>query len=189
MTTKRDGTEPLIHGRVTYLRAAERDDLPAFVRWINDRRTSRFLKARSPLSMPLEERFFERMVEEQGKEAWFFVICLLDDDRPVGTISLFAVDSINGSAGLGVLIGDPNDTGRGYGVDGMAAILDFGFGNLRLERIWLDVYDFNERARRLYERLGFVFEGTFRRALFRDGRYHDIHRMAVLRDEWQSPLT
>jgi RimJ/RimL family protein N-acetyltransferase len=189
MATKRDGTEPLIQGQLTYLRAAERDDIPLFLRWINDRRTTRFLSTRGPLGTPLEERFFERMVDEQGKETWFFVICLLEDDRPIGNISLFAIDHTNGNAGLGVLIGDPGDTGRGLGSDAIAAILDFGFGQLRLERIWLDVYDFNERARRVYERLGFVHEGTLRRAVFHDGRYDDIYRMALLRDEWRSPLT
>jgi RimJ/RimL family protein N-acetyltransferase len=183
-----DRPEPIIHGRLSYLRAAEREDLPTFVRWINDRRTSRFLKIRSPLSMPLEERFFERMVDAQGKDRWFFVICLLEDDRPVGTVSLEGVDLVNGSAGLGILIGDPADTGHGYGSDAIAALLDFGFGSLRLERIWLDVFEFNPRARRVYERLGFVHEGTLRHAAFRDGRHRDIQRMAILRDEWRSPL-
>jgi RimJ/RimL family protein N-acetyltransferase len=183
-----DRPQPIIHGRLTYLRAAERDDLALFVRWINDRRTSRYLKARSPLSMPLEERFFERMLDRQGKEAWFFVVCLLGDDRAVGTVGLEAVDLVNGNAGLGILIGDPADTGHGYGSDAMAALLDFGFGSLRLERIWLDVYEFNDRARAVYERLGFVHEGTLRRATFREGRYWDIARMAILRDEWRSPL-
>jgi RimJ/RimL family protein N-acetyltransferase len=59
-----------------------------------------------------------------------------------------------------------------------------GFGELRLERIWLDVYDDNARGRHVYERLGFVQEATFRRGLFRHGRYVDVHRMAMLRDEW-----
>lgn len=188
MATRRDGTEPLIQGALTYLRAAERDDIPIFLRWINDRRTSRFLTIMSPLSLPLEERFFDRMLDEQGKGTWFFVVCRLEDDRPVGTISLFSVDLTNGAAGLGVLIGDPDDTGQGYGSDAIAALVGFGFGSLRLERIWLDVYDSNERARRVYERLGFVHEGTLRHAMFREGRYLDVHRMAVLREEWQSPL-
>ena len=57
---------------------------------------------------------------------------------------------------------------------------------IRLERIWLDVYDDNARGRHVYERLGFVQEATFRRGLFRHGRYIDVHRMALLRDEWSA---
>jgi RimJ/RimL family protein N-acetyltransferase len=50
--------------------------------------------------------------------------------------------------------------GQGLGTDAMFALLDFGFGQLRLERMWLEVYDFNRRARRSYEKCGFVLEGT-----------------------------
>ena len=57
---------------------------------------------------------------------------------------------------------------------------------LRLERVWLDVYDFNARARLVYERVGFVHEGTQRHAIFRHGRFADVHRMAVLAGEWRA---
>jgi RimJ/RimL family protein N-acetyltransferase len=36
----------------------------------------------------------------------------------------------------------------------------------------------------MYERVGFVHEGTSRHALYSDGAFHDLHRMSVLRDEW-----
>lgn len=182
-----DGRLPSIaHGSV-YLRAGERRDLPLFVRWMNDFRTTRTLLIGSPISSEMEERWFDQMLEHQGKDRWFFVICRRTDDRPVGSIDLHAVDLRNGSASLGIVIGDPIDTGEGYGTAALRALLGFGFGQLRLERIELDVYDYNEGARRVYERIGFVLEGTLRHALYRDGAFHDIHRMAILRDEWTGP--
>jgi RimJ/RimL family protein N-acetyltransferase len=48
----------------------------------------------------------------------------------------------------------------------------------------LDVYDFNPRAVRSYEKAGFRREGTLRQALFREGGYHDVYRMAVLQSEF-----
>src|SRR5919204_307317 len=65
-------------------------------------------------------------------------------------------------------------------------ICDFGFGELRLERIWLDVYAPNLRAQRSYEKAGFLREGTMRRALFKRGEYADVHRMSLLRSEWRA---
>lgn len=184
MVSLRDGREPMLHGRLVYLRPAERDDLPLFVRWLTDARSTRFLALRSPISLALEERWFESVVEHQGSDRWHFVVCRLEDDRPVGAIDLHEIDPVNGGAGLGIVIGDPADTGRGYGSDAIAALLAFGFGELRLERVWLDVYDFNDRARRVYERAGFVHEAVLRRAVFRAGRHVDVHRMAILREEW-----
>jgi RimJ/RimL family protein N-acetyltransferase len=173
----------IAHGLV-YLRPAERDDLPRFVAWLGDRETSRTLALRSPLSLAMEEGWFEQLLGRQGSEIWHFVICRRADDRPVGAIDLHEIDQTNGSAGLGIVIGDPADTGQGYGSDALRALLAFGFGELRLERVWLDVYDFNDRARHVYERVGFIHEGTLRRAMFRGGEFHDVHRMAILRDEW-----
>ena len=188
MPRRQDGTEPIIaHGSV-YLRGAERGDIPLFIAWFNDYRTSRTLGIRAPLSGPVEEAWFERMVADQGKSGYHFVACRVADDRPIGTIGLFELDLFNGSAGLGLSIGQETDRGHGHGTDMLRALLGFGFGFLRLERIWLDVYDFNPGARRVYERVGFVHEGVLRRAVFREGRYADVHRMAILVDEWRAGL-
>jgi RimJ/RimL family protein N-acetyltransferase len=180
------GREPMLaHGGI-YLRAAERSDIPLFVRWYTDRRTTATLLMSSPMSEAAEERWFDRMLDAQGRDGWFFVICRRADDRPVGGIDLHDVNLRSGSASLGIAIGQPEDTGQGYGSGALEALLAFGFGQLRLERIELDVYAFNDRARRVYERVGFVHEGTLRHALFRDGAFHDVHRMSILRDEWSA---
>lgn len=186
MTTRRDGSQPIIgHGSV-YLRPAERADLPLFVSWFNDYSMSRTLSLRAPMSLAMEEQWFERVVADQGRTGYHFVACLLADDRPIGTVGLFELDLDNGSAGLGISIGAASDRGRGHGSDMIRALLDFSFGNLRLERIWLDVYDFNPGARRVYERAGFVHEGISRHAIFREGAYRDLHRMSILREEWSA---
>jgi RimJ/RimL family protein N-acetyltransferase len=176
--------DPLIRGRLVYLRPGERSDIPLFVTWLTDARTTEHLALRSPIGLAMEERWFDDMLDHHGRDRWFFVICRIEDDRPVGSTDLHEIGLTNGGAGLGILIGDPADTSQGYGSDAIRALLDFGFGELRLERIWLDVYADNARARHVYERVGFVQEATFRRGLFRHGQYVDVVRMAVLRGEW-----
>jgi RimJ/RimL family protein N-acetyltransferase len=180
------GPRHIVRGEHVFLRPAERADIPLFVGWLNDAETASFLSVRAPLSVPLEEAWFERMVATQGKEHYHFVICLLDTEQPIGVTSLFDIDHVNGNAGIGITIGEKSLWGRGYGTDAMNAILDFGFGVLRLERLWLDVYDFNARARRSYEKSGFVLEGTQRNAVFLRGRPQDVLLMSMLRAEWDA---
>ncbi len=175
---------PIIRGEHVYLRPAERADLPVFVRWLSDAETTRNLALRSPLSMPMEESWFETMVAAHGKSQYHFVICLLGDGRPIGTIGFHRVDHENGGAEFGIAIGEKAEWDKGYGTDALNAICDFGFGALRLERIELDVDAGNARARRSYEKAGFVLEGTLRHAHFSEGEPHDLERMALLRDEW-----
>lgn len=175
---------PVIRGERVYLRASERSDVPTFVRWFNDSETLSYLSMRAPMSEAAEEQWFTTMLAQEGKDGYHFVMCRLEDDRPIGTIGLFRVDEVNGNAGIGIGIGEKSLWGQGYGTDAMFALLDFGFGQLRLERMWLEVYDFNARARRSYEKCGFVLEGTERHAIFKRGQYHDVHLMSILRDEW-----
>ena len=186
MATRNDGTTPIIAHGTVYLRPAERSDIPLFVEWMNDWGTSRTLSMVAPISIPMEEAWFERVVANQGKDGYHFTACLLADDRPIGTLGLFELNLRNGDAGLGISIGAAEDRGKGYGSDMLRALLWFGFAQLRLERIWLDVYDLNPGARRVYERAGFVHEGTQRRAVYRDGDYWDVHRMAILSGEWRA---
>lgn len=176
--------EPVIRGRRTWLRSPEREDLDAFVEWSNDARVTRHLKPRGPVGRAQHERRFERMLESQGKDSWFFVICRLGDRRPIGNCGLFEIDFRHGGAGIGITIGDAENRSQGLGTDALEALLDFGFGTLRLERMWLDVYTSNARARRSYEKAGFTLEGTFRHAYHRDGQFIDSDRMAILRSEW-----
>jgi RimJ/RimL family protein N-acetyltransferase len=177
---------PSLRGEQVYLRPAERSDIDAFVRWFSDGETTRYLAARAPFSKAMEEKWFEGMLEEQGKKNYHFVICLLADDRPIGTAGLHQVNYEDGHATFGISIGEKAEWSKGYGTDALRTICDFGFGQLRLERIELDVYEPNTRAQRSYEKAGFVTEGTMRHAHFSDGRHHDVLRMSLLREEWEA---
>jgi len=177
---------PTIRGEKVYLRPTERDDLPRFVRWFADDETTRFLGTRVPFSLAMEERWFDTMLERQGKNAYHFVICLLADGRPIGTTGFHHVDLENGGGAFGIVIGEKEDWSKGYGTDALRAMCDFGFGILRLERIELDVYEPNRRAQRSYEKAGFVVEGTLRNAHFAEGRHWDVLRMSLLRSEWEA---
>jgi RimJ/RimL family protein N-acetyltransferase len=177
---------PIIRGERVYLRPSERDDLPRFVRWLNDAEVAHYLALRAPMSMATEEAWFEGMLERQGVTDYHFVICLLSDDRPIGTIGLHGVDRDNGSAEFGIAIGEKDEWGKGYAADALRAICDFGFGELRLERISLEYYAGNERGRRAYEKAGFIHEGVMRRARYHHGEYVDVHLMSVIRDEWMA---
>lgn len=175
---------PMLASGGVYLRPAERDDIPRFIRWLGDADTSRFLGQRAPLSRIGEERWFDRMAERHGTDLWYFVICRRESGQPIGSVGLGDIDPANGSAQLGIALGE--DRGQGLGTDAMRAVLDFGFGELRLERIWLDVYVDNGPAVHVYEKLGFVREGTLRHAMFRAGAFCDVYRMAILRSEWDA---
>ena len=174
-------------GRIC-LRPFEAADAETYRRWRADAEPMALAgwRERAPLSLAQVERRISKLAEEQGKEQYAFVICLGDSERPIGEVSLFDLDRVNGSAQVGIFIGEPDEWGKGYGTDAVTALVDFGFAELRLERIWLEVWTENHRARRAYEKVGFVPEATLRHDRWEDGRYTDGEIMSLLRDEWQA---
>jgi diamine N-acetyltransferase len=175
----------MIYGKRIRLRAVERADLPNFVRWLNDPEVRAGLTVIYPLSMAEEEQWFEKtsqapvherplVIEVKDGETWL----------PVGDCGYNAINWRNRSAELGICIGEKSYWNQGLGTECMGLLLGFGFQELNLERIFLRVYDNNPGAIRAYEKAGFVHEGRLRRAEFRQGEYHDVLVMSVLREEW-----
>jgi RimJ/RimL family protein N-acetyltransferase len=171
----------MIRGTKTCLRALEEDDLPHFVRWINDPETRRFMAIRFPLSMTEEENWWENFVTRQNDHIFAIEA---NDGRYIGNIGLHDFERENRRAMLGIIIGDKAYWGQGYGTDAIQAMLGWAFGYLNLNRVSLTVYAFNERAMRCYVKCGFRHEGTMRQARYVDGQYYDEHMMGILRDDW-----
>lgn len=174
---------PLVRGERVYLRSVEPEDADLIHRWYAHADTAR-LMGEWPRSLARRRSDAETATREAGRDWFAFMICLIVDDRPVGRADVFELDRVNGSAGFGLAIGEHDERGRGLGTDAVNAILDFCFGQLRLERVWLVTDSANERAQHVYEKAGMVREGVLRKAFYQDGAYQDDIRMAILRAEW-----
>lgn len=99
-------------------------------------------------------------------------------------MSLISIDYKNRNAELIIDIGEPDYWGKGYGQEALQILLQYAFHELNLHRLSLRVFDFNERAIRLYSRMGFKQEGVMKETLFRNGAWHDIIYMGLLRSEY-----
>lgn len=106
----------------------------------------------------------------------------------IGTIALMKVDERNRHAELAIVIGEKDYWSKGYGSQMMHTLLEYGFEGLNLERLYLHVFSFNERAIKFYEKFNFKHEGTLRNMLYRNGKYHDLLAYGLMRDEWQRNL-
>ncbi|MFG2223294.1 GNAT family N-acetyltransferase [Streptomyces sp. NPDC048644] len=99
--------------------------------------------------------------------------------RYLGDLALMAIDPDNAHGTLRILL-VPGETGRGLGTEAIRLLLEYAFDRVRLHRVQLEVFTFNERARRTYERCGFEVEGRMRQALFWGGEWHDVWVMGVV---------
>lgn len=176
----------MIRGEKVWLRPVEPADIVADAALSGDAEVGHFLGAKTPWSRASAERFSTELLSQVGQASYPYAICPLGEERSLGTVFLRDVDKVNGSGTVGIFLGDRRYLGQGYGTDALNALLDFGFGELRLERIDLEVFDYNTRAIRSYGKSGFQTDAVLRHARFHRGAYHDVHVMSILRDDWQA---
>jgi RimJ/RimL family protein N-acetyltransferase len=101
-----------------------------------------------------------------------------------GEVVLNELNVGNESCGFRIALQGPRFYGRGLGTEATRLIIGYAFATVGVHRIELQVYDFNPRARHVYERVGFVHEGTMREALRGDGQWIDCHLMGMLASDW-----
>jgi RimJ/RimL family protein N-acetyltransferase len=159
-------------------------DVPSLARWQQDTEYLRLLTA-EPAFPKTEQQVAEWMREGQrGRDNYLLGIRTQTDDDLIGFIELGEVLWTHRNSWVAIGIGERGYWGRGYGFEAMGLALDFAFQELNLHRIQLTVYSYNERAMRMYEKLGFQREGAYREFLLRDGQRYDMFLYGILSHEW-----
>jgi RimJ/RimL family protein N-acetyltransferase len=95
------------------------------------------------------------------------------------------IDWVSRLVELRIRIGDKNAWGGGLGSEATRLLLSYAFDGLNLERVWLRVFATNERAIKMYEKVGFQHEGRLRRASFINGQMLDVDLMGLLKTEYK----
>jgi len=178
----------LFEGELIRLASPDPDrDAETESKWTHDVEYMRLLSADPvrPLSPALIKKKYEEAEKEKATNRYHFAIRTRADDRLAGFVRLDHIEWNNGTSQVTLGIGDPNDRGRGFGAEALKLILRYAFAELNLHRVSLDVFEYNPRAIRSYEKAGFVVEGRERQALNRDGRRWDVIYMGILREEWE----
>lgn len=160
------------------------EDAEQYHAWRNDlevmQSTSPFLD-----TYTMEEtRDFMQHVILGSASSKSYLLLLKESGKPIGIMSLIHIDLKNRNAECILDIGDKDCWGQGYGAEAMRLLLDYAFLEMNLHRLGLRVFSFNQRAIRLYEKVGFTREGSARQSLFRGGSWHDVIYMGILQNEY-----
>ena len=151
-----------------------------------DRDTEQHRLADSDPAQLWSEKKLKDFIESGAKnpQSFRFWIYTLAEDKLIGGVGLSVIAWNHADAWLGISIGDRAYWGRGYGADAVRLAVQYGFLELNLRRISLGLHAYNERACKLYQKVGFQMEGTARGEGRRDGVRYDCLYMGLLREEW-----
>lgn len=141
--------------------------------------------------------YYWDVVRPYGYEEWIdffkdrtsdsrFLFAILENktDQFIGWISLSEIQLKNRGAELSIVILLEENRGKGYGIESLNLICEFGFSELGLHKLKLYVNSNNINAIKLYEKCGFQKEGTDRESLYQDGKWLDRYYYGLLHTEW-----
>lgn len=144
--------------------------------------TARLTGSKSEFSYDEVVNFFRQCID--AKDRYDFVI-VSPDGHIIGESVINEIDSHINSANFRIALFHPEGYSRGIGTWVIRNTMKFAFENINLHRLELDVFSFNTRAIKVYEKAGFKHEGVLRDAI-KDGQdYADDILMAILEDEWR----
>lgn len=136
---------------------------------------------------PFQVKDWEALfADTQSNENFAFVIRRQADDQAVGFITLSDVKVKNRNGELGLAIYDPESRGKGYAKEALQLMLAFCFDHIGLHKVRLSVHGFNQSAIALYEKVGFILEGTNRESIFHEGQWYPQYDYGLLQKEWRT---
>lgn len=179
-----------IVGERVALGPLSRDYLDLHYRWEND-------FTAWPTDAPVEAQprtrdeivaHYDEWVKSQAEKRIRFTIYRIDNWQPIGDVGLRDLDFRNGTGVLGIMIGERDCRGKGYGTEATRLMLDYAFTVLSLHNVMLDTVEYNVAGIRAYTRAGFREIGRWREAAVMNGKHWDVIYMDCLAGEFESPV-
>ena len=171
-------TKPTLSGERVTLRPVSADDVPGLLALLADSDGNRLTGTRD---LDLSEEAARQWYASRGQQDDRIDLAVLEKTTGAyaGEVVLNDLDRANRSCGfrIGLL---PEFRDRGFGSEATRLTVDYALDMLGLHRVELEVFAFNPRGRRVYEKVGFVYEGTRRDALLWEGEWVDAVDMSIL---------
>jgi RimJ/RimL family protein N-acetyltransferase len=173
-----------LRGNKIYLRGLEINDIEGnYISWLNDEDVCKY---NSHHVFPYSKNNAEEYIIStfNSRNTLVLAIVLLENDCHIGNISLQNIDYINRSAEFAIIIGDKSCWGNGYSREAAYLIINHGFTELNLHRIYCGTSSDNIPMQRLACSLGMTEEGRRRQAMFKHNKNVDIIEYGLLKYEF-----
>jgi RimJ/RimL family protein N-acetyltransferase len=172
---------PKIVGERLYLSPINTDDAEQYTKWLNDPDVADHIGLyRQMVSLDSERKTLERL----SGEGHLYAIVLKDNDMLIGNSGVHEIEHIHRRATRGLVIGEAERRGKGYGTEAIRLILAYGFNILNLHNVMLTVHADNPQGMACYKKVGFREAGRRREARIKDGQFIDLVYMDILASEF-----
>ncbi|MHA1147341.1 MAG: GNAT family N-acetyltransferase [Promethearchaeota archaeon] len=167
----------------TKLRPLLLEDIDNVMSWVNDPEVvGRYAYFNEPFTREEELRWLEEKLKSPNDR---FYAIENQTGAYLGNIAIEKIHWPSKNGALSITIGNKKERGKGHGQRAINLILYIAFKKLKLHKVYLSVAEDNSIGIHIYNKLGFIKEGTLRDHYVIDGNYVDMFFMSILEDEFR----
>ena len=169
-------------GNKVYLRNIEKEDVEILKILVNDKDVSTNVVGWSrPISAMEHEMWFANLKNDNSFR--YIISCVDDKNKAYGTAIISRIDWKNRNCSIDIkLLKDFQ--GSGYGSETIQLLKDYIFNELNMNRISINILEYNKASIKLFEKMGFVLEGVQRKAIYKKGKYNNLYLYAILKEDY-----
>ena len=179
-----DDVFPFIEGETIDIIAGNSKWANLNCKWRNNPKVRQYSRNIWPQTLEEAKKRFEPLPDKQMRDSIKFTIYHKQSKRPIGRIGFSRIDWVSRNANIFAIIGEPEYWGKGIAGEASKLMINYGFTELNLHKIFAGVFTPNKRSLRAAEKLGFEKESVLKEEMYVDGQYHDVHRFALFKRDW-----
>jgi RimJ/RimL family protein N-acetyltransferase len=175
----------MIKGKLTALRAVEKEDLVLLRDWRNISEFRKNFREVRELNLAHQEKWYDRSCIDNPND-FMFIIVDIDNYEPIGACGLLYINWIIRAADFSFYIGKDNlyIDDNGYAKDASKLLIDYGFNSLNLHKIWMELYEFDKKKIAFFTKeFNFKKDGCLRDNCFENGKYWNSYIISLINDQ------
>ena len=156
------------------------DKLEKIMLWRMSPEVSAYMYTDPKLTLDDQIRWFEKITNDPKVSYWLIVVVGID----IGVLNLYDIDLHNKRCFWSYYIGEPWARGKGIARHLECNIYDYVFFKIGMNKLCCEVLEVNERVIQIHKKFGSEIEGIFKEHIFKNGRFLNVVRMAILKEKW-----
>lgn len=164
------------------LRKIKEEDLELVMRWRMSEEVTKYMYTDPQLTLEGQKIWLSH-IKSNWERMKYWIIEV--ENKSVGVLSINDIDSINEKASWAYYLGDTSMRGKGLGKILECNIYDYVFYHLNLNKLCCEVFEFNEKVIKIHERFGAKIEGKLYEHIKKNGQFHNVVTMGILKREWE----
>lgn len=175
----------VIYGEKIYLTTIEEEDLEQLRYWRNLPQFRKYFREYREISKTMQKKWFENIVNNDNTTI-MFAIRDISTDELLGCCGLCYINWVNRYSDLSLYIGKSESyiDNEGIAEEACKLLFHYGFGEIGLNKIWTEIYEFDNKKYDLYKKFNFHQDGFLRKQYFYDGKWWGSYLLSLLNEEF-----